>query len=113
MDLQIKAQLNQLVRISAPATSLNAYGEPVFSGSSTFYARVEEVSRQYERSDGEAVRTTHMIILDTDVTTPVYQGYLWLPGESSSTLTVDARRIKIVKPCPGEDGELDHWEVLV
>lgn len=113
MDQQLKAQLNQLVRISAPATGLNAFGEPVFSGSSTFYARVEEVSRQYENGDKEEVRTTHMIILDTGVTTPVYQGYLWLPGESASTLTADARRVKIVKPCPGEDGELDHWEVRV
>lgn len=113
MDLQLKAQLNQVVRISAPASGLNAFGEPTISGSSTFYARVEESSRQYEMADRESVRTTHMIILDAGVTTPVYNGYLWLPGQSSSTLTADARRMKIVRPCPGEDGELDHWEILV
>jgi hypothetical protein len=113
MDYALKQQLNQLIRISAPAASLSAYGEPQFSGSSTFYARVEENSRQYEQADGEVVKTTHMVILDTGTTTPVYHGYLWLPGKSSSTLPADARRIKIVRPCPDVDGNLDHWEVLV
>lgn len=113
MDYVLKAQLNQLVRISASASTLNAYGEPVFSGSSTFYARVEENSRQYETVDAEVVRTTHMVVLDTGVTTPQYQGYLWLPGQSASTLVSEARRIQIVRPCVDENGDLDHWEVLV
>jgi hypothetical protein len=113
MDYVLKAQLSQLIRISATASTINAYGEPSISGSSTFYARVEENSRQYEHGDSEEVRTTHMIILDSDATTPEYQGYLWMPGVSSSTLVSDARRIKIVRACPDENGDLDHWEVLV
>lgn len=113
MDYALKQQLNQTIRISTTGSTLNAYGEPTISGSTTFPARVEEHSRQYEKSDGEVVRTNHMIILDAGVTTPTYQSYIWMPGQSTSTLTSDARRVKIIKPCIAEDGSLDHWEVLV
>lgn len=112
MDLQLKAQLNQLVRIGV-AGSLDAYGDPSLSGSTTLYARVEEHNRLYEFPDRETVRTSHMCILDNDAVTPTYSGWIWLPGQSSSTLTSDGRHPKIIRPCPAEDGSLDHWEVIV
>lgn len=112
MDYSLRAQLNQTIRMSTAQTA-DIYGEASVTASTLHQARVEEHARMYERSDGEVVRTSHMIILDNDVSTPTYAGYIWMPGTSSSTLTADARHPKVIRYCPAEDGTCDHWEVLV
>ena len=113
MDYALRAQLNQRIRMATSASTVNQYGEVTFGGSTLHWARVEENHRMYDRGDGEKVRTSHMIVLDSDVTTPTYAGWIWLPGVSTSTLTSDARHPKIIRYCPAEDGTCDHWEVLV
>lgn len=113
MDFQLRSQLAQRIRISTSLGAADAYGQKAVTGTTLHWARVEEQERLYDRADGQKVRTTHMIILDTDVATPTFQSMIWLPGQSSSTLATDARQAKIVKPCVGEDGSLDHWEIRV
>lgn len=112
MDAQLRAQLNQIVRISTAGT-VDAYGQRTVSASTLHYARVEERRAVFEGLDKETIRSSHMIIMDNDVTTPTFSSYIWLPGESASTLPANARKPKSIKPCPGEDGSLDHWEVIV
>lgn len=112
MDAQLRAQLNQQIRISTGG-AVDAYGQRSVSTSTLHYARVEEDSRAYDINDKDSVRTTHMIVLDNDVTTPTYAAFIWLPGDSASTLPSAARKPKVIRACPDENGALDHWEVLV
>lgn len=112
MDAQLKDQLRQVCAYAVSSATANLYGEILLGSTATAYCRLEARVRDYELETGVVGRTTHFLVLDSDVATPSLSTQFWLPGDSPSDATA-ARRPSRVHPCVGEFGELDHWELYL
>lgn len=112
MDPQLKSQLRQLITYANSTATANAFGEVQVGSAATALVRIQPTRREYEQFDGTMERTTHMVIMDGCSTTPTFESRFWLLEGSPNTAAM-ARRPKIIHPCFGEFGELDHWEIFL
>jgi hypothetical protein len=112
MDPQLKAQLRQTVYFSVSSATVDQYGQlQAFSTATAVSARVQPYTKEVALSNGDIVKTTHMVIMSETAVTPTFETRLYLPGDPV-TLPF-ARRTRQIHPCYDEFGDLDHWEVVV
>lgn len=110
MDQQLKAQLKQCIQYALTSATADIYGQTQVGSTATVLARVEPRIREVEIDAGTFVRTSHMLVLDAvSGFTPTLGTRIWL----DSTATTDLRMPKVVHPCFGERGALEHWEILI
>lgn len=113
MDPTLKRQLRQMITFCL-SSGLDAAGQLTTGPRQTQRARVEPYFKEVQVR-GVQERTTHKVILDETFPATVREAIgmlLWVPEEDDPD--VDPPRVpKVIKPCYGERGTLDHWEILV
>lgn len=113
MDPQLSAQLRQVISYATSSATADAFGQTLVGSTATLFARVEPRVREVENDNGTFSRTSHMLVIDAVAGfTPTLATRLWLDDVSASTAAL-ARQPKVVHPCFGERGSLEHWEILV
>lgn len=113
LDPQLRSQLRQIATYSLSSATADLYGETVMGSTATVYVRWEPRTREVELDSGTFVRTSHFLVVDAvSGFTPDLSTRFWLPGQSPATSAL-ARQPKIVHPCVGELGIIDHWEIYL
>lgn len=111
MDPLLKAQLKEVCSIAFTTSTANSYGEVSVASAATFFCRLEDRMRSYERQDGTfQLGYKPLLILDNDVVGLTFNCRIWLPGDSSSTPAL-AVKPKHIWPVRDENGAVDHWEL--
>lgn len=112
LDPQLRAQLRQVIAIATSSGTVNGFGEIQVGSVATCFARIENLTLYRDKLDGFYEKTKTMIIMDSDAPVPTYSSRIWLPGESPTSAGFAAQPINIME-CIDENGNRDHWEVIV
>jgi len=81
MDAQLATQLGQTIRVAAPSTTVNNYGEITYATATTMAARIVGEQTKLFDTAGQELMSSHKLI-----TTSVIgiSDRIWLPGDSTS-----------------------------